>query len=128
MLSFPLTLYPAIRISETAIFGSRTGGGKTSNLVKWEKNFYRAFFVILLALVAWVGSDNLDKFVSLVGCFACIPLMFIYPTLFHTHIAKTRMVVVKDYILGLFGVFALLYSTSPLLFPAPEHRTGVPGR
>jgi len=33
-------------------------------------------------MVAWVGADDLDKFVALVGSFACIPLVYIYPVSF----------------------------------------------
>ncbi|KAJ3216486.1 neutral amino acid transporter [Clydaea vesicula] len=66
MLSFPLTVYPAIRITENKMFDTSTSG-KISNLAKWEKNFFRTFLVIFLALVAYFGSTFLDKFVSLVG-------------------------------------------------------------
>ena len=34
--------------------------------------------VVLCAAIAWLGSNDLDKFVSLVGSFACIPLVYIY--------------------------------------------------
>ncbi|KAI8853804.1 transmembrane amino acid transporter protein-domain-containing protein [Chytridium lagenaria] len=100
MLSFPLTVYPSIRIIETAFFGVRDG--KLSPL-GWVCGF--------LALVAWAGSNNLDKFVSLVGCFACVPLSFIYPALFHYHIAKSRWVKAKDIAIVMFGVVALFYTT-----------------
>ncbi|KAJ2994373.1 neutral amino acid transporter [Globomyces sp. JEL0801] len=117
MLSFPLTLYPAIKITETGnlilftlvIFGHSTGKG--SNLIKWEKNLYRASLTSTLGLVAWAGSTNLDKVVSLVGCFACIPLSFIYPSLFHIAIAPSPWVRAKDWGLVVFGTLATLYTT-----------------
>jgi proton-coupled amino acid transporter len=31
------------------------------------------------AAIAWGGADDLDKFVALVGSFACVPLVYIYP-------------------------------------------------
>ncbi|KAI8824239.1 transmembrane amino acid transporter protein-domain-containing protein [Fimicolochytrium jonesii] len=110
MLSFPLTVYPTIRITEHGLFGMLDG--KHSNLVKWQKNLYRVALVACLGVVAWAGSNNLDKFVSLVGCFACIPLSFIYPSLFHSHIATNRWVRMKDMALVVFGIVAMLYTTS----------------
>lgn len=110
MLSFPLNIYPAIRITEAVIFGT-TSTGKGSMLVKWQKNFYRAVLVLFTASVAWLGSDNLDKFVSLVGCFCCIPLSFIYPALFHSRVTRSPMVKIKDISLAVFGCVALIYTT-----------------
>ncbi|KAJ3325387.1 neutral amino acid transporter [Boothiomyces sp. JEL0866] len=109
MLSFPLCVYPAIRITEQAIFGLSTG--KASTLIKWEKNLYRAGLTMMLGLIAWAGSTNLDKVVSLVGCFACIPLSFIYPALFHLNVSKNKWVVAKDWIVVVFGTLAMVYTT-----------------
>ena len=39
----------------------------------------RFFMVVFCALIAWLGANDLDKFVAVVGSFACIPLTFIYP-------------------------------------------------
>jgi proton-coupled amino acid transporter len=64
-----------------------------------------------LGLVAWAGSTNLDKVVSLVGCFACIPLSFIYPALFHTHITQSRWTKIKDWVIVIFGTLATIYTT-----------------
>jgi proton-coupled amino acid transporter len=76
LLSTPLQIFPAIKITENALF---TKSGKYNPYIKWQKNMFRFFMVALCALIAWGGSDNLDKFVALVGNFACIPLTFIYP-------------------------------------------------
>ena len=76
LLSTPLQIFPAIRITENALF---TKSGKYNPYIKWQKNVYRFFVVALCALIAWGGADNLDKFVALVGNFACIPLVYIYP-------------------------------------------------
>lgn len=110
MLSFPLTVYPAIRITEQAIFGISTG--KSSNLVKWEKNLYRATLTTFLGLISWFGSASLDKVVSVVGCFACIPLSFIYPALFHSTIAKSKAVKIKDWCIVIVGTLTMIYTTS----------------
>ena len=76
LLSTPLQLFPAIRILETEIF-SRSG--KYNAYIKWEKNVFRFCLVMLCAAVAWGGAGDLDKFVALVGSFACVPLVYVYP-------------------------------------------------
>lgn len=76
LLSTPLQIFPAIKITENAFF---TKSGKYNPYIKWQKNVFRFFVVFLCAFIAWGGADNLDKFVALVGNFACIPLTFIYP-------------------------------------------------
>jgi proton-coupled amino acid transporter len=76
LLSTPLQLFPAIRILENELF---TRSGKYNPYIKWKKNAFRFFLVIICSIVAWAGADNLDKFVSLVGSFACVPLIYVYP-------------------------------------------------
>lgn len=76
LLSTPLQLFPAIRIMENELF---TRSGKYNPGIKWKKNGFRFFLVMVCAFVAWGGADDLDKFVSLVGSFACVPLIYVYP-------------------------------------------------
>lgn len=76
LLSTPLQLFPAIRIMENELF---TRSGKYNPGIKWKKNGFRFFLVMLCAIVGWGGADDLDKFVSLVGSFACVPLIYVYP-------------------------------------------------
>jgi solute carrier family 36 (proton-coupled amino acid transporter) len=76
LLSTPLQIYPAIEITSQQLF-SRTG--KYNPYIKWKKNVFRFFMVMVCAMLAWVGANDLDKFVALVGSFACIPLVYIYP-------------------------------------------------
>ena len=83
LLSTPLQIFPAIRITENALF---TKSGKYNPYIKWQKNIYRFFIVALCAVIAWIGADNLDKFVALVGNFACIPLVYIYPVSYSPYI------------------------------------------
>lgn len=53
--------------------------GKHDPYVKWQKNIFRFVIVFATALLAWGGADDLDKFVALIGSFACIPLVYMYP-------------------------------------------------
>ena len=76
LLSTPLQLFPAIRILENEIF---TRSGKHNHYIKWQKNVFRFLVVVVCAAIAWGGAGDLDKFVALVGSFACIPLVYIYP-------------------------------------------------
>lgn len=76
LLSTPLQLFPAIRICENELF---TRSGKYNPGIKWKKNFFRFMLVMVCAFVAWGGAGDLDKFVSLVGSFACVPLVYVYP-------------------------------------------------
>ena len=76
LLSTPLQLFPAIRIMENELF---TRSGKYNPYIKWQKNVFRFCLVMVCAGIAWGGAGDLDKFVSLIGSFACIPLVYIYP-------------------------------------------------
>ena len=76
LLSTPLQLFPAIRIMETELFSL---SGKNNPWIKWKKNVFRFFLVVCCALIAWGGAGDLDKFVALVGSFACVPLVYVYP-------------------------------------------------
>ena len=108
-LSIPLQLFPAIRIVETGLF---TKSGKYSNTVKWQKNIFRFVSVLICALIAIAGSGDLDKFVSLVGSLACVPLCFFFPPLFHLKaIAKTWRQKTIDIAIIIFGLVSMTYTT-----------------
>ncbi|KAK4229844.1 putative vacuolar amino acid transporter [Podospora fimiseda] len=110
LLSTPLQIFPAIRITENALF---TKSGKYNPYIKWQKNVFRFFVVAFCALVAWGGADSLDKFVALVGNFACIPLVYIYPPMLHYKaVAKTTLRKWSDILLCIFGFVAMSYTTS----------------
>lgn len=67
LLSSPLQLFPAVRIMENGLFSK---SGKHNPSVKWQKNVFRACTVIFCSLLSWAGSNELDKFVALIGSFA----------------------------------------------------------
>ncbi|KAI5358805.1 putative amino acid transporter, transmembrane domain-containing protein [Septoria linicola] len=110
LLSTPLQIYPAIEITSQQLF-SRTG--KYNPWIKWKKNIFRFFMVALCATIAWAGAGDLDKFVSLVGSFACIPLVYIYPPLMHYRaVATKRWQRIADVLLVIFGVAMMSYTTA----------------
>lgn len=110
LLSTPLQIFPAIKITENALF---TMSGKYNPYIKWQKNVFRFFIVFVCALIAWGGADNLDKFVALVGNFACIPLVYIYPPMLHYKaVARSKLWRASDIGLCIFGFIAMAYTTS----------------
>lgn len=127
LLSTPLQLFPAIRLMESNLFFRKTG--KNSPKVKWAKNLFRTISVLLICVIAYYGGQNLDKFVSLVGCFACIPLVYVYPPILHIKSCcqsdgslsmnerKKRFWLANvDYLLVVIGMVAMVYTTSQILF------------
>jgi len=110
LLSTPLQIYPAIEITSQQLF-SKTG--KYNPYVKWKKNFFRFFMVAFCAVIAWAGAGDLDKFVSLVGSFACIPLVFIYPPMLHYRaVARTTYARTIDILLCIIGLIGMVYTTA----------------
>ncbi|ODV92820.1 hypothetical protein CANCADRAFT_30857 [Tortispora caseinolytica NRRL Y-17796] len=111
LLSTPLQLFPAIRIMENGLF---VRSGKYNHYIKWQKNLFRFGVVILTTLVAWGGADDLDRFVAIVGSFACIPLVYIYPPLLHFKSTPGPLNVVKffDIILFFAGLMAMGCTTA----------------
>lgn len=110
LLSTPLQLFPAIRIMENEIF-SRSG--KNNLYIKWKKNVFRFFLVVMCALIAWGGAGDLDKFVALVGSFACVPLVYVYPAMLHFKaIANSKKQRVADVTLCVFGCAVMVYTTT----------------
>lgn len=127
LLSTPIQLFPAIRLTELKLF-PKLKSGKQSATIKWLKNLFRASFVICTALVAFFGGQNLDRFVSFVGCFACIPLVYMYPPILHLRsccqiengmsaqeIAKRERLILLNYFLVVIGAIALVYTTYEIL-------------
>ncbi|SCV03730.1 LAME_0H12772g1_1 [Lachancea meyersii CBS 8951] len=138
LLSTPLQLFPAIAIVESKVFPKFTkiyvkrndqtdvqykpNSGKLDWRVKWLKNSVRSLIVTATVMAAYFGADNLDQFVSIVGSFACIPLVYVYPPLLHLrscskpdcHEAKhfwQRWPVYLDYALIVFGMVSMIYTS-----------------
>ncbi|KAJ3781144.1 vacuolar amino acid transporter 4 [Lentinula aff. detonsa] len=109
LLSVPLQLFPAIRIMENGLF---TRSGKADTRVKWMKNIFRFATVIVTACVSLAGAKDLDKFVAFVGCFACVPLCYVYPAMLHYRAcAHTRKKKLADIAMIVFGLVAAVFTT-----------------
>jgi solute carrier family 36 (proton-coupled amino acid transporter) len=106
----PVQLFPAVRILEGKLFGRLSG--KNNWKVQWKKNFFRFGMVILCTIVSILGSANLDRFVALIGSFACVPLVYIYPPLLHYWgVADSKLVKTGDICLMTLGVVGMIYTT-----------------
>ncbi|OUM61464.1 hypothetical protein PIROE2DRAFT_45186, partial [Piromyces sp. E2] len=113
IFSFPLTCYSVFKIIfKMKIEKEKRDTGKNSKVIKWMKNMFRAVFVSSLGTISYYGASNLDNFVSIIGSFACIPLMFIYPALLHYRgVAETPTERMTDITIIVFGVIATIWIT-----------------
>ena len=112
LVGTPVQLFPAVRIIETSLFSERATG-KKSAVIKWKKNLLRTVLMILCGIIAIVGASDLDKFVALIGSFACVPLVYIYPPWLHFRgVAEGRMAKGIDLALITLGFVAMAYTTS----------------
>eukprot|EP00434_Breviolum_minutum_P031164 symbB.v1.2.027562.t1/scaffold2838.1/size69213/3 len=85
LLTFPLQLFPAVRILERVCsFRERNSGQK------WTKNLIRAATVVLCMMISLFGYTSVDNLVSMIGALGCVPLAITYPALFH-------YIVVRDF-------------------------------
>ncbi|KER00561.1 hypothetical protein AUEXF2481DRAFT_61259 [Aureobasidium subglaciale EXF-2481] len=110
----PVQLFPAMRIIEGKLFGHLSG--KKDALTKWKKNAFRTFLTGVCIAIAIAGAGNLDRFVALIGSFACVPLVYIYPPLLHYKgCAQTRLAKAGDIIFMSIGLGMMVYTTGVTL-------------
>ena len=111
LVGTPVQLFPAMRNIELKIFGRASG--KQSNTTKWKKNAFRTCLVIVCGLIAILGASDLDKFVALIGSFACVPLVYIYPAYLHYQgVASRPWERFGDITMMVVGLVAMVYTTS----------------
>ncbi|KAI4860585.1 transmembrane amino acid transporter protein-domain-containing protein [Hypoxylon rubiginosum] len=110
LVGTPVQLFPAIRIIEEKLVGSHSG--KRSIRTKWIKNAFRTGIVVLCGAISILGASNLDRFVALIGSFACIPLVYIYPAFLHYKgVATSPWVKAGDILFMIVGTIAMIYTT-----------------
>jgi proton-coupled amino acid transporter len=110
----PVQLFPAMRIMEGKLFGHLSG--KKDQLTKWKKNAFRTFLTGVCIAIAIAGAGNLDKFVALIGSFACVPLVYIYPPLLHyMGCAESRLAKAGDIVFMTVGFGMMVYTTGVTL-------------
>jgi proton-coupled amino acid transporter len=110
LVGTPVQLFPAMRIIEGSLFGHRSG--KQDTRTKWKKNAFRAGIVCACGALAALGAADLDKFVALIGSFACVPLVYIYPAYLHWKgVAENKYVKAGDMLFMSIGLIAMIYTT-----------------
>jgi proton-coupled amino acid transporter len=111
LIGTPVQLFPALRIIEGKLFGRRSG--KKDAATKWKKNGFRTLLVVVCCGISIAGSSNLDRFVALIGSFACVPLVYIYPPYLHYKgVAENRLVKVGDITMMVLGFVCMVYTTA----------------
>ncbi|KAG0266856.1 neutral amino acid transporter [Mortierella polycephala] len=110
-LTTPLMLFPCIRIIEHVVFRAvgDTSTGKSRIL---KENIVRVLVDFCVAIVAYAGYSKLDIFIAFVGSFACAPLLFIFPPLFHLRAFPGQPLwrKISDIVLVLFGFLVFFYT------------------
>ena len=111
LVGTPVQLFPAMRILEGSLFGRHSG--KRNATIRWKKNAFRAGIVGVCGIISALGAADLDKFVALIGCFACVPLVYIYPPYLHLKgVAESRYAKVGDVLFIVLGAFTMVYTTT----------------
>jgi len=111
LIGTPVQLFPAMRILEGHIFSSARSGKKDA-ATKWRKNAFRSMLVAICGGMSIAGASNLDRFVALIGSFACVPLVYIYPPWLHYHgVATGRGQKGADVALMMAGFVSMVYTT-----------------
>merc|ERR1712232_752134 len=78
---------------------------------KWQKNMSRTIVMILMVLLTWLGGDQLQNFLALVGGYGCSNLAIIVPSLLHIRICKpTGIVLAAD--LAAVGIGIMIMAAS----------------
>lgn len=110
LIGVPVQLFPAVRIMEGNLFGQVSG--KRDPGIKWKKNVFRTLIVLACAVMSAVGAADLDKFVSLIGSFACVPLVYIYPAYLHWKgVADSPLAKFGDLTMVVLGFIFMIYTT-----------------
>ncbi|KAJ2743076.1 hypothetical protein GGI20_004014 [Coemansia sp. BCRC 34301] len=110
LFTIPLMMFPVIRILEQALFPRRSG--KLNPGVKIQKNFFRALLVAGVMGISVAGVERVDRLVAVIGGFACVPISFIYPPLFHLKaVAESRWERGCDAVLAGLGIVICMYVT-----------------
>jgi len=93
ILTYPLMFYPSHKVFESYVYA----GFKKGQLRKWLKNLTRTIFVSFTVVLSLILADTLDKLESINGAFACIPMAFVLPCLFHYKLlAETKLQKIID--------------------------------
>lgn len=107
-ISYPLTVHPANIIIEFFLYSEM----KQSSSRKWLKNTTRTVLVIFTVVFGVVFNQYIDRIVSIIGSFCCIPVAFTLPAAFHLIlVAQTPFQKAFDGGLVFFSLVLMFFST-----------------
>ena len=108
IVTYPLVLHPANMVLESYLFKGMTKSKKRT----WLKNISRTILVGFTVVLSISLMDTLDKLESVNGAFACIPLAFTLPTLFHYKlVAETKQAKTIDLCIIVLGIVLQIVCT-----------------
>lgn len=111
IFTFPIMLFPAIKIMEHYLFRHKTKGFRLTMI----KNAFRTLVVCFTVAVGIGAAESFENFIALIGGLCMVPLAFVYPAVFHAVIMKdfvTRLKVTLDYFIIAVGLFCMLAVTA----------------
>lgn len=107
LVTFPLQAFVIYQTYEPKVLWSSTDFKR-----KWEKNVVRMLVLLFIVTVTWLGGDQLQNFLALVGGFCCASLALIFPSLLHIVICKPKgFGLCVDRMIFISGVCILILST-----------------
>lgn len=108
LVTFPLQAFVIFQTYEPKLSWS------TGYMVrKWQKNAARSFVLFFTVGITWLGGNELQNFLALVGGVCCASLALIFPSRLHMQICKpTGAYRLLDCFILLAGIAILILSTT----------------
>lgn len=113
IFTFPLQNFPSLEIACRSISsGLDASCGKATSFLQ-QRNTIASFLVCVLAIIAVMTMESLDKVVSLMGSLIGCPLAFVFPPLIHNKLdsslsASRRL---SNRIVSILGLFAMVLAS-----------------
>eukprot|EP00928_Gymnodinium_smaydae_P061803 TRINITY_DN4579_c0_g1_i5.p1 TRINITY_DN4579_c0_g1~~TRINITY_DN4579_c0_g1_i5.p1 ORF type:complete len:173 (-),score=29.97 TRINITY_DN4579_c0_g1_i5:121-639(-) len=107
LTSFPLQAFVIYQTYEPKFKWS-----SSTECRKWQKNLVRILVLLFILTVTWLGGDELQNFLALVGGFCCASLALIFPSMLNIKICKPRgFALCLDIFILVAGLGILILST-----------------
>jgi proton-coupled amino acid transporter len=120
LFTFPFQHYPALEIAcrPISLYLLSSGMLPTSQypgVSRWlaQRNLISSCLVCLLAMIAWMAMDALDRVVSLMGSLIGCPVAFIVPPMIHTKLVPnlSPQRILMNKFVSLLGAVAMVVSS-----------------
>eukprot|EP00934_Nitzschia_sp_Nitz4_P002819 Nitzschia sp. Nitz4//scaffold86_size83305//53590//55294//NITZ4_005266-RA/size83305-snap-gene-0.162-mRNA-1//1//CDS//3329559262//2809//frame0 len=113
IFTFPLQNFPSLEIACRSIAGAmQSSCGKSTALLQ-HRNVISSVLVFLLAAIAVMTMDSLDKVVSLMGSLLGCPLAFVFPPMIHNYLDPnlTSGRRFRNYVVAFLGLCAMVLAS-----------------